>query len=36
MNVINQHPDKENIIFTNNSKTNSIQESCEVLAINKI
>jgi hypothetical protein len=36
MNVINQHLDKENIVFTNNSKTNSIQESCEVLAINKI
>ena len=29
MNVINQHLDKENIVFTNNAKTNSIQESWE-------
>jgi hemerythrin-like domain-containing protein len=29
MNVINQHLDKENNVFTNNSKTNSIQESWE-------
>ena len=27
MNVINQHLDKENNVFTNNAKTNSIQES---------
>jgi hypothetical protein len=29
MDVINQHLDKENIVFTNNSKTNSIQGSWE-------
>jgi hypothetical protein len=29
MNVINQHLDKENTVFTNNAKTNSIQESWE-------
>ena len=29
MNVINQHVDKENTVFTNNSKTNRIQESLE-------
>ena len=29
MNAINQHLDKENIVFTNNSKTNSIQGSWE-------
>ena len=29
MNVINQHLDKENIVFTNNTKTNSIEESWE-------
>ena len=27
--VINQHLDKENIVFTNNAKENSIQESWE-------
>ena len=29
MNVIYQHLDKENIVLTNNAKTNSIQESWE-------
>ena len=29
MNVINQHLDKENTVFTNNSKTNSIQKCWE-------
>ena len=29
MNVINQHVDKENTVFNNNSKTNSIQKCWE-------
>jgi hypothetical protein len=29
MNVIIQHLDQENIVFTNNAKENSIQESWE-------
>ena len=34
MNVINQHVDKENnVFFTNNSKTNSIQENWEELKL---
>jgi hemerythrin-like domain-containing protein len=34
MNVINQHVDKENnVFFTNNSKTNRIQENWEELKL---